>query len=159
MDEPLFTFEKLKVYQDARSFRIRIYKLAALFPKFEYLLKGQMRDAARSLTNNIAEGHGRYTFKDRKRFVTDSRASLQELVDDINLCNDEAYSKPQHLYDLKLDGLNLLKQINGYARFLEKVHAAPKKKKNPAKPPPNRPTNNMQQPTTPPPPETAPDNT
>lgn len=87
-----------------------------------------MRDAARSLTNNVAEGHGRYTFKDRKRFITDARASLQELVDDINLCKDESYAKPEHLCDLKMDGFALLKQLNGYSKFLEKEHNARKAK-------------------------------
>ncbi|HUO10722.1 MAG TPA: four helix bundle protein [Phycisphaerae bacterium] len=131
MDEPLFTFEKLQVYQNARSFRIRIYKLARLLPKAEYKLKIQMWDAARSLTNNVAEGHGRYTFKDRKRFITDARASLQELVDDINLRRDESYAKPEHLCDLKMDGFALLKQLNGYSRFFEKEHNARKKKTTP----------------------------
>jgi four helix bundle protein len=128
MDEPLFTFEKLQVYQHARSFRIRIYKLARLLPKDEHKLKVQMRDAARSLTNNIAEGHGRYTFKDRKRFITDARGSLQELIDDVNRCKDENYAKPEHLINLKLDGLTLLKEINGYARFLQKEQTARKTK-------------------------------
>jgi four helix bundle protein len=97
---------------------MRIYKLSALLSKQEYKLKVQMRDAARSLTNCIAEGHGRYTYKDRKRFMVDARGSLQELVDDINLCYDENYAKPEHLDDLKLDALNLLKKINGYMKYL-----------------------------------------
>src|SRR5690242_2185483 len=108
MTEPVFSFEKLRVYQHARAFRVRIYKLSRLLPKDEFKLKIQMRDAARSLSNNVAEGHGRYTYNDRKRFLTDARASLQELVDDVNLCNDEQYAKREHLLDLKNDALVLL---------------------------------------------------
>ena len=124
MSEILFFFEKLQLYQHARAFRIRIYKLARLLPKDEYKLKVQMRDAARSLTNNIAEGHGRYTFKDRKRFMTDSRGSLQELADDINLCEDENYPKPEHLADLKMDARNLLIELSAYTKYLREQDAA-----------------------------------
>ena len=118
MAEPLFAFEKLTLYQHARPFRIRSYKLAALLPKDEFRLKAQMRDAARSLTNNIAEGHGRFNFKDRKRFFVDARGSLQELVDDINLCRDERYAEPQHLDNLKLDARDLLIELNAYMKYL-----------------------------------------
>ncbi len=97
---------------------MRIYKLSALLPREEFKLKVQMRDAARSLTNNIAEGHGRFSFKDRRRFITDARGSLQELIDDVNLCHDEGYAKAEHLQDLKDDALPLLKQLNGYMKFL-----------------------------------------
>src|SRR3954464_1631771 len=105
MSETEFEFEKLQLYQEARAFRKRIYKLSRLLPKVEFKLAIQMRDAARSLTNCIAEGHGRFSFKDRKRFMVDARGSLQELVDDINLCIDENYAKLEHLEDLKLNAL------------------------------------------------------
>ncbi len=115
----MFSFEKLRVYQHARAFRKRIYKLSRLLPKVEFRLRIQMCDAARSLTNNIAEGHGRFTYTDRKRFFVDARASLQETVDDIILCDDEGYAKPEHLRDLKMDALSLLKEINGYMKYLK----------------------------------------
>lgn len=79
-----------------------------------------MRDAARSLTNNIAEGHGRYTFKERTRFCRDARGSLQELLDDVNLCVDEKYAKTEHLETLRVDAAQLLKLINGYNAYLKK---------------------------------------
>ena len=114
-----FVFEQLTVYQNAKAFRCRIYKLAKLLPKEEYKLKAQMRDAARSLTNCIAEGLGRYSFKDRRRFLRDSRGSLQELIDDIDICKTEAYAKPEHLETLRDDAAVVLKLLNGYARYLK----------------------------------------
>ena len=116
----VFEFEKLEVYAKGREFRKRIYKLAKLLPKEELKLKVQMRDAARSLTNNIAEGHGRYTFKERSRFCRDARGSLQELLDDVNLCIDEGYAKVDHLDTLRSDALHVLKLINGYNAYLKK---------------------------------------
>jgi four helix bundle protein len=119
MGEPVeFEFEKLIVYQEARAFRRRIYRLAKLLPGYEFKLGAQMRDAARSLTNCLAEGYGRYTFKDRIHFCRESRGSLLELVDDINLCDDEKYARHDHLEDLRGDAAKLLKRLNGYIKYL-----------------------------------------
>jgi four helix bundle protein len=125
----VFEFEKLEVYAQGREFRKRIYKLAKLLPKDEFKLKVQMRDAARSLTNNLAEGHGRYTFKERGRFCRDSRGSLQELVDDVNICIDEEYAKVEHLETLRTDAARLLKLINGYTAYLKRCAANQVKRK------------------------------
>ncbi|MCL2648866.1 MAG: four helix bundle protein [Phycisphaerales bacterium] len=73
-------FEQLEVYRASREFKGRIYKLASLFPEEErYRLRLQMRKAALSMTNCIAEGHGRFTWKDRIHFMRESRGSLNEL--------------------------------------------------------------------------------
>jgi four helix bundle protein len=119
----VFVFEKLELYQRARAFRQRIYKLTRMLPPDEFKLKIQMRDAARSMTNCIAEGHGRYTFKDRTHFCRESRGSLQELVDDINIFYDQAYAKPEHLDTLRIDAHALLMTLNGYINYLKKCAA------------------------------------
>jgi four helix bundle protein len=116
-----FGFEELEVYQEARKFRGRIYKLARLLPSEEkFVLKQQMQDAAISVTNNIAEGHGRYNWQDNTKFCRNSRGSLCELVDDINACIDENYAKKEHLMDLKAHGMKVLKLLNGYIAYLQK---------------------------------------
>lgn len=115
-----FAFERLVVYREARAFRIRIYKLTRLLPGNEFKLSVQMRDAARSLTNNIAEGHGRFTYKERVRFCRDARGSLQELIDDINICNDENYAKSEHLETLRKDADKVQRLLNGYVTYLKK---------------------------------------
>jgi hypothetical protein len=58
------TFEELVVYKSAREFRKEIYNLIKSLPEEEkYNLVSQMRRAATSLTNNIAEGAGITTRK------------------------------------------------------------------------------------------------
>jgi four helix bundle protein len=115
----VFEFEKLDVYQDCREFRRRIYKLSALLPRDEFKLKSQMRDAARSLTNCIAEGYGRYTYPDRIHFCRQSRGSLLEFVDDVSICENEQYAKPEHLATLRDDAARVLKRMNAYIKYLE----------------------------------------
>jgi four helix bundle protein len=60
------TFEDLEVYQVAREFRKMMYRVAKRLPDVEkFGLVSQIRRAAVSLTNNIAEGHGRYHYLER----------------------------------------------------------------------------------------------
>jgi hypothetical protein len=57
------TFEDLEVYQVAREFRRAMYRVAKQLPDFEkFALASQIRRTAVSLTNNIAEGHGRFHY-------------------------------------------------------------------------------------------------
>ncbi len=71
-----------------------------------------------SLTNNIAEGHGRYHFADQVRFFLGSRGSLQELVDDLNVCADEKYLEIDKVEALKKEAWRVLGLLNGYLRYL-----------------------------------------
>src|SRR6266576_755072 len=113
------TFEDLKVYKAAREFRKKMYAVARQLPDFEkYGLASQIRRAAVSLTNNIAEGHGRYHFADQVRFFLGSRGSLQELVDDLNVCEDEEYLEAAKVAELKAEAWRVLGLINGYLRYL-----------------------------------------
>src|ERR1043165_1127960 len=91
------TFEDLEVYQAAREFRKRMYSVARELPDIEkYGLAGQIRRPAVSLTNNIAEGHGRFHYLDQIKFMLQARGSLQELIDDLNVCEDEHYVSAQN---------------------------------------------------------------
>jgi four helix bundle protein len=113
------SFQDLDVDKAAREFRRNIYKLVKQLPESEkYNLNVQMRRAALSLTNNIAEGHGRFHYLDNIRFVLISRGSLAELFDDLNTCEDEGYLPSAQIVALNADATNLLRQINGYIRYL-----------------------------------------
>ncbi len=112
-------FEDLEVYQVAREFRKAVYRVAKRLPEEEkFGLPSQIRRAAVSLTNNIAEGHGRFHFLEQIKFVLQARGSLEELLDDLNVCEDEAYLAAQESETLKQEGWRVHKLINGYIRFL-----------------------------------------
>jgi len=117
-----FGFEDLEVYKAARAFRVRIYKLVRLLPAEEkFALAQQMRRAAVSITNNIAEGYGRHHWQENTQFCRHSRGSLMELIDDINVSLDEKYADAKELEALKEgDALSLLKLLNGYIRYLQR---------------------------------------
>src|SRR5205823_11315193 len=113
------TFEDLEVYKAAREFRKAMYAINRRLPDFEkFELASQIRRAAVSLTNNIAEGHGRYHFADQVRFLLGARGSLQELIVDLNVCDDEKYLESENVAELKKEGWRVLGLINGYLRYL-----------------------------------------
>jgi len=113
------TFEDLEVYKAARDFRKAMYAVNRRLPDFEkYELGSQIRRASVSLTNNIAEGHGRFHYPDQIRFFLHSRGSLEELVDDLNVCLDEKYLPSDEVARLKEQARGVLILINGYLRYL-----------------------------------------
>jgi four helix bundle protein len=119
-EQPFRTFEDLEVYKNARQFRKSMYAVTRKLPDFErYELSSQLRRAAVSLTNNIAEEHGRYHFLDQIRFMLHSRGSLEELLDELNVCIDERYLPPEKIDSLKQQGWRVRQLIDGYVRYLQ----------------------------------------
>ena len=117
--EKFQTFEDLEVYKAAREFRKAMYAVSRLLPDFErYELGRQIRRASVSLTNNMAEGHGRFHYPDQIRFFLHSRGSLEELVDDLNVCFDENYLSSDEVAKLKEQARGVLNLLNGYLRYL-----------------------------------------
>jgi len=113
------SFEDLEAYKAAREFRKAMYQVAKRLPDFEkFGLASQVRRAAVSLTNNLAEGHGRFHFLDQIKFTLISRGSLEELIDDLNICSDEAFLPAQEITILKATAWQILKLTNGYLRYL-----------------------------------------
>jgi four helix bundle protein len=123
-DATFRTFEDLDDYKKAREFRKRMYVAARKLPDFEkYELGRQIRRAAVSLTNNIAEGHGRYHYLDGIKFQLQSRGSLAKLLDDVNVCQDEDYLPTAEIVELKERANEVERLINGYIRFLRQRKA------------------------------------
>ncbi len=96
-----------------------MYGVTRKLPDFEkYELASQIRRASVSLTNNIAEGHGRYHYLEQLKFLFQARGSLQELIDDLNVCEDEQYLSKSEVVDLKDQAKEVQRLISGYARYL-----------------------------------------
>jgi four helix bundle protein len=123
-DNGFQTFEDLEAYKAAREFRKGMYGVARKLPAFErFELASQIRRAGVSLTNNIAEGHGRFHFLDQIKFMLQARGSLQELIDDLNVCADESYLPLPAVAELKRQGWQGLRILNGYMRWLRECKA------------------------------------
>jgi four helix bundle protein len=122
MEEGRFRLDDFELYKIAREFRKRSYCLVKRLPPEEkYALANQMRRAALSVTNNIAEGHGRWHYQENIRYCRIARGSTDELVDDFNTCEDEKYADPALVEELKVQAYDLIRRINGYVAYLRKT--------------------------------------
>ena len=114
------TFETLKVWQKARELRNNISKLARTFPSDEkFRLTDQMIRASRSVTANIAEGHGRYHYQENIQFCRQARGSLYELIDHLYVALDEKYIDNTDFINYKSDIDEVIKILNGYIKYLK----------------------------------------
>src|SRR5688572_26225949 len=62
-------FRRVIVWQKADDLFAAIYRLANSIPKRDWWIRAQLLAAARSVSSNIAEGHGRGTIRDYVRFL------------------------------------------------------------------------------------------
>lgn len=77
-----------------------IYALVEELPTEEKRnLQIQMRRTALSLTNNIAEGHGRFHYEENIQFLRQSRGSLEELIDDLITCSESEPTQGRSMLD------------------------------------------------------------
>ena len=122
MEDGRYKLDDFELYKIARGFRKRAYQLLKQLPPEErYALGVQMRRAALSITNNIAEGHGRWHYQENIHFCRISRGSVDELIDDINTCEDEGYGDQALVGELKIEAYDLIRRINGYIAYLRKT--------------------------------------
>ena len=122
MAESQFKLDEFELYQAARQFRKKVYKLILELPAEEkYCQDPQMRRAAASVTNNIAEGHGRWHYLENSHFCQIARGSVDELIDDINICLDEGYGDAGENDRLKTEAYALIGRINSYILYLKKT--------------------------------------
>lgn len=126
------SFTDLNVYKECRKFRKEVSKvIKAHFPKVEkYLLTAQLLDSSRSITANIAEGHGRFYYLENVKFCRYSRASLEESLEHLITAFDEKYISLEILKDLKNKHDTCLKLLNGYIKYLNKAKAGEKVEKD-----------------------------
>ncbi|UCS93253.1 four helix bundle protein [Echinicola marina] len=114
------SFEELKCWQacDGLKWYIREEVLTKL-PKHErYELFSQLLRASRSATANIAEGWGRYHFKENIKFLLNARGSVAEILDHALEAKSWDYIDDAILTQIRKDCEKCLQLINGYIRYL-----------------------------------------
>lgn len=113
------TFQDLEVWQVGRDVRVRLYIVATRLPDRErYNLSAQIRRAAVSLTANIAEGYGRFHFKENIQFCHIARGSAYELIDHLISYQDERYLAKEEVETLHRELLTFVRLLNGYIRSI-----------------------------------------
>lgn len=91
------SYRDLEIYQDALLIARNVYSVTKNFPKDElYGMRDQVRRAVASIGANIAEGFGRFHYKDKLIFFYNARGSLYETMHFIELACEVGYiGKPE----------------------------------------------------------------
>jgi four helix bundle protein len=114
-------FEDLEVWQRCRQLRIDIFMLLKNFPAEEkFRLIDQLKRSSRSVTANIAEGHGRFHYLDNLKFCRNARGSLNEVLDHLICACDESIITEQQLSSHRETYKECFRLLNGYIAFLKK---------------------------------------
>jgi four helix bundle protein len=112
-------FEKLRVYQLAEELADRIWRIVV---KWEYFAKAtvgqQIVEAVDGIGANIAEGTGRGSLQDNRRFVKIARGSLYETKHWLRRAYQRRLLTRQEVHDLKPLIDELVPTLNAYFRSL-----------------------------------------
>jgi len=115
-------YEDLEVYQRGIRLSEQTWEIVRKWPYFHKDTLGkQIVRAADSIPANIAEGYGRYTFKERIRFCHFSRGSLFEFETHLMLAQSRGLVD-QTMYS------RLKEEAGTLSRLLTRLHSSFKKK-------------------------------
>ena len=115
-----FYYRKLLVYQHAMMLLEDVYHLTKKFPSSElHGLTNQIQRAAVSIPSNIAEGMGRFSIKDRIRFIDISNGSVMEVMCQLEIAHKLGYISDEELQTQDTKIATLAKLILGLRKNLE----------------------------------------
>ena len=110
-------FTDLQVWQLARELRQQVYTLCSAFPSDErFALTQQLRRATISVTANIAEGFGRYSYQENIQFSRLARGSAYEVRDHLITATDQKYISADSHQRVQALAVRVIQTLNGYIR-------------------------------------------
>jgi four helix bundle protein len=115
---------KLRVFHDAHSLTLAIYKHTRNFPKDEWFgIRSQIRRAAVSVPSNLVEGNARPTTRDYFKFLYIALGSACELKYLVGLSDELGYSGSA--------SSNIQQQCNAVVKQLERLTQRWRSKRRP----------------------------
>ena len=113
------SFEDMPVWKLAMKIAIDVFNLTVPLPKCEdYALKSQIRDSAESISANIAEGFGRNTRPDKKRFYVIARGSALETKSHLIYGNNVKYFDSNDIEPILKDIETVVFELNKLMKSL-----------------------------------------
>ena len=113
-------FRTLKVWEKAHALTLAIYKSTEEFPKQEmYALTNQIQRAAVSIPANIAEGCGKDSDAELKRYFVISMGSASELEYLLLLAHDLGYISDNTYQSMNNELVQTRKMLNAFIQKLK----------------------------------------
>ena len=111
-------FRRVIAWQKADDLFAAVYRLGDSIPKRDWWIRSQLLGAARSVSSNIAEGHGRGTTRDYIRFLEMSISSLNEVQNDLHILNRNQIVSPDLVDSLTPIRIETVKVLAGLLRAM-----------------------------------------
>ncbi len=89
-------------------------------PEEKWNLADQIRRSCKSVGANIAEGHGRYYYRDRMRFCYNARGSLSETENHLRVARELGYISEQIYRQARDRAGEAQRLLNGYIHYLRR---------------------------------------
>ena len=116
----MFRFEELDIWKLAVEYADEVYDLTEKLPVSErYNLIEQLKKAALSISNNIAEGSGAATKKNFSSFLNISVSSLLETVNILHFAKAREYISEEERIKFYKKAETLAKKINAFRNSLK----------------------------------------
>jgi four helix bundle protein len=107
-------FTDLIAWRESHALVVAVYRETRKFPHDEQFgLVSQMRRAAVSVTSNIAEGFGRYGYKEKIQLYRIAHASLVELKNQLFVARDVGYLQGEEYLALETQLITAHRLLQG----------------------------------------------
>ena len=108
-----FYFRQLRVYTNSKGLVKYVYTLLQKFPVEEkFALCSQIRRAVTSIPINIAEGFGRFSSKEKNRFIEISFGSLTEISCELEISFELGYITKEEYEEAERQMIIISKQLS-----------------------------------------------
>ena len=112
-------FQELSIWQRSHLLTLKIYSITKNFPKEEMFgIISQMRRSSSSIPSNIAEGCGRNSNPEMKRFLIIATGSSSELEYQLVLSKDLQYLSETISKELQNELIEIRKMIYAFIKNL-----------------------------------------
>lgn len=117
-------FTDIRAWQSSRQLARLVYDLSdAIDTQRDFALRDQLRRAALSVMNNVAEGFGRGSNADFARFLDMARGSVCEVQSMIYVCEDRGRLPADKLLATREMARQTLAQIAAFQDYLRNPRA------------------------------------
>ena len=107
-----FDFERLDVYRKTVELVVIFFKITKPLPReYQFSLADQLRRAGLSVLNNLAEGSGKLSKKERAQFYRTSLNSARECVPMLTLLKREGQLSCQAYQQIRQDVIHIANML------------------------------------------------
>jgi len=112
MTEYVFDFERLEVYQKALELMSTLFRITRALPReYQYAVADQLRRAGLSILNNLAEGSGKLSRKEKAQFYRTALNSTRECVPMLTVLYRERQLEIESYQTLRQDVVHIANML------------------------------------------------